>query len=144
MDTVFKKGDRVYDAMLGWGEFVKVNASERSFEVLFDTGTSVYYDENGALYDYQKRNQFKPTLSFTEYTLEGFSQDRPEPAPKPGDIVWVRDTEYDSWMITYFRRFSTHAKLRYGTNAKNSDNSQYIYYYRFLTTKNPYANESSI
>lgn len=41
-------------------------------------------------------------------------------------------------MITYFRRFSVYGPLKYGTNARNSDDIEQIYYYRFLTTKNPY------
>jgi hypothetical protein len=138
METIFKQGDKVFDAMFGWGFVHEVgDLSGTPFPVRCHFNkfyTSYTYE--GELY-----SDAAPTLSFTEYTLEGFSQERPEPLPKPGDIVWVRDTEYDSWMITYFRRFSTDAKLRYGTNSKNSDDSQYIYYYKYLTTKNPYANE---
>jgi hypothetical protein len=144
MDTVFKKGDRVYDAMLGWGEIVNFNNFKRYFEVLFDTGTSIYYCEDGSLYDYQERNCFKPTLSYTEYTLEGFTQERPEELPNPGDIVWVRDLEYDNWMVTYFKKFSDDPLFRFGCNPRNSGDSLSIYYYRFLTTKNPYSNEDSI
>jgi hypothetical protein len=138
MKTIFKEGDRVFCYNQGgWGNVIKIFSDDNPYPIYcsFDLGNS-NFTKDGRFYA-----DGPPILSFTEYTLEGFSQDRPEPAPKPGDIVWVRDTEYDSWMITYFRRFSTDAKLRYGTNAKNSDNSQYIYYYRFLTTKNPYANE---
>jgi len=62
----------------------------------------VYYDENGALYDYENRNQFKPTLSFTEYTLKGFSQERPEELPNYGDIIWVRDSKSEKWRISHF------------------------------------------
>lgn len=143
MDTVFKKGDRVYDAMLGWGEFVKVNASERSFEVLFDTGTSVYYDENGALYDYQKRNQFKPTLSFTEYTLEGFTQERPEILPNKGDVVWVRDHDKDFWIVSHFIK---KVDNKYIVSNNNPFTYSYTEYdeWNFMTTKNPYTNEGSI
>ncbi len=143
MDTVFKKGDRVYDAMLGWGEFVKVNPSERSFEVLFDTGTSVYYDENGALYDYQKRNQFKPTLSFTEYTLEGFTQERPEILPNKGDVVWVRDHDKDFWIVSHFIK---KVDNKYIVSNNNPFTYSYTEYdeWNFMTTKNPYTNEGSI
>jgi len=126
--TIFKENDRVYVTSLGWGKVIDAGCSTQTGWVGIETdeGRIIHVDTY--------------LVSFTEYTLEGFSQERPEELPKPGDIVWVRDTEYDSWMITYFRRFSTDAKLRYGTNSKNSDNSQYIYYYRYLTTKNPYEN----
>jgi hypothetical protein len=140
MEQIFKVGDKVFDIRYGWGVVSSVNIRLKDWpvEVVFD-GEEELLEEY--TFDGRAYINYEPILSFTEYNLEGFSQERPEPLPKPGDIVWVRDTEYDNWMITYFRRFSTDAKLRYGTNSKNSDNSQYIYYYRFLTTKNPYANE---
>jgi hypothetical protein len=126
--TIFKENDRVYVTSLGWGKVIDAGCSTPTGWVGIETdeGRIIHVDTY--------------LVSFTEYTLDGFSQERPEPLPKPGDVVWVRDTEYDSWMITYFRRFSTDAKLRYGTNSKNSDDSQYIYYYKYLTTKNPYEN----
>jgi hypothetical protein len=131
MGHIFKEGDKVYLYTLGWGTIIELN----SFFIVIKFDIT---DDNrhigGGLID---------LISFTEYTLEGFSQERPEELPKPGDIVWVRDMEYDNWMITYFRRFNSFddAKLRYGCNPRNSADSTSIYYYKYLTTKNPYANE---
>lgn len=136
MKTIFKKGDKVYDSMLGWGEIINFNYLKWYFEVLFDTGTSIYYDENGALYDYENRNQFKPTLSFTEYTLEGFTQERPEEMPIKGQIVWGRDKDYQNWHIYHFSH-----KSEDGLYHLSSDNSKNMYILKQITTINPYTNE---
>jgi hypothetical protein len=125
MDEIFKKGDRAYHYLYKWGTIRNANKSFASID--FD---GIGY----AMCDVDP-------LSFTEYTLEGFSQERPEPLPNPGDIVWVRDNEYDNWMITYFRKFNANVILRYGCNPRNSADSMSIYYYKYLTTKNPYEND---
>jgi len=139
MKTIFKKGDKVYDSMLGWGEIINFNYLKWYFEVLFDTGTSIYYDENGALYDYENRNQFKPTLSFTEYTLEGFSLERPEEMPTKGQIVWVRDDKDDRYDINHFIYKIENAKYPYVCSPDNDEEN--IKAFKFLTTINPYTNE---
>jgi hypothetical protein len=139
MERIFKEGDRVYCLIYGWGTICDLFDEVHPYpiDVKFDRRSRSSYTDDGRLFEYSIK-----TLSFTEYTLEGFSQERPEPLPKPGDVVWVRDTEYDSWMITYFRKFNANAdtKLRYGTNPRNSADSLSIYYYKYLTTKNPYEN----
>jgi hypothetical protein len=131
METIFKKGDKVFDYTYGWG--IVDDIDDFTVRVKFDS-----ISNNTVLF----WGILLKTLSFTEYTLEGFSQEQPEPLPNPGDIVWVRDMEYDNWMITYFRRFNSFddAKLRYGCNPRNSADSTSIYYYKYLTTKNPYEN----
>lgn len=125
--NIFKVGDRVFDYTYGWG--IVDDIDDFTVRVKFDS-----ISNNTVLF----WGILLKTLSFTEYTLEGFSQERPKPKPEKGQIVWVRDKEYDNWMITYFRRFSVYGPLKYGTNARNSDDIEQIYYYRFLTTKNPY------
>lgn len=135
MEQIFKKGDKVFCVLGGWGTVIAINKGEYPVAVEFDR-SHYTYSEDGRVNDHTP-----PTLSFTEYTLDGFSQDRPNEIPKPGDVVWVRDKQYDNWMITYFRRFSSYGPLKYGTSARNSDDIEQIYYYRYLTTKNPYANE---
>lgn len=128
-------GDKVFCIHNGWGVVFKFNGdSQFPIEVSFDNDKFIdSYNIMGALYE-----DFSPTLSFTEYTLEGFSQEKPEELPKPGDIVWVRDNEYDNWMITYFRKYEIDKKLKYGAHPRNSDDSNNIMYYQFMTTKNPY------
>ena len=133
MKTIFKEGDREYHFLYGWGDVIEILDDDNQFWV------RIQFDKKAKGFEDNFREGF--LVSFTEYTLEGFSQELPEPLPKPGDIVWVRDTEYDSWMITYFRRFNDDATKRYGANPRNSADSLSIYYYKYLTTKNPYANE---
>lgn len=126
MEQAFKVGDKVFNIQYGWGVISDIYSE------------MIIVKFNGIQYGFLNVNN--KTLSFTEYTLEGFSQERPDDLPKKGDIVWVRDREYDNWMITYFMKLGG-GELRYGTNPRNSDDSAHTYYYRFLTTTNPYANE---
>jgi hypothetical protein len=85
---IFKKGDKVYDHAYGWGEVHEIH-SWRGFAICvnFDAAFSEWYGVKG-----NKEDNSKPTLSFTEYTLEGFSQVRPkEPLPfKKGDVCYFR------------------------------------------------------
>jgi hypothetical protein len=125
---IFKEGDRVYINSLGWGTITEIGFY---IVINFDSINDTRYIGGGLVH----------LISFTEYTLEGFSQERPEELPKPGDIVWVKDKEYDNWRITYFRKQGSVENFKYGTNPKNSGDSHEIIYYKYLTTKNPYANE---
>lgn len=70
MKTIFKPGDRVFDIQYGWGE-VERNDSYALIVVKFQKG-SKFYKQNGC-----RPNSYLPTLSFTEYTLEGLSHERP-------------------------------------------------------------------
>ncbi len=138
MKQIFKKGDKVFCHYFGgWGVVENIYLKNIVFPIRcsFPLGNGSF-TEDGRFY-----SEGPPMLSFTEYTIEGFSQERPEPAPKPGDVVWVRNTEYDSWKITYFRKFNSDATSRYGCNPRNSSDSMSLSYYRYLTTKNPYENE---
>lgn len=129
--NIFKAGDKVFDYTYGWGVVDETN----------DINARVKFDRSGnntVLY----WGIFLKTLSFTEYTLEGFSQERPEPLPKPGDIVWVRNTNYDNWSITYFRGISI-SYDGYGCSSKNSSDSSQIKYWKYLTTENPYEDAIS-
>ena len=69
---IFKKGDKVYDYAYGWGEVCEHSCGELSVCVDFED-VEIGYHSKGCL-----EIGFKPTLSFTEYTLEGFSQVRPK------------------------------------------------------------------
>ena len=139
MGDIFKVGDRVFCYNFGgWGTVIKEHESNYTpfrIRCSFPIGDASF-TQDGRFY-----KDSPPILSFTEYTLEGFSQERPEELPKPGDIVWVKDKEYDNWRITYFRKQGSVENFKYGTNPKNSGDSHEIIYYKYLTTKNPYANE---
>ena len=129
MEQIFKIGDRVFHIQYGWG-IIDEEFSDMLM-VVFDGRA-----KSNKRFGFNKFNN--KLLSFTEYTLKGFSQERPKELPKPGDIVWVRDSEDDNWMITYFRKYAIDRELKYGTNPRNSGSSQDCYFYRYLTTENPY------
>lgn len=140
MDTVFKKGDRVFDYRYGWGKIVHMDFTEFAIGVQFDVrGTQ------SGLSTYTKDGRWNrissPTLSFTEYTLEGFSQERPEELPNKGDVVWVKDFHDEEWQISFFVRKEGgfYVCTRY-----NPESEYYLQVWDQLTTKKPYTNESSI
>jgi len=122
---IFKEGDRVYFHVYGWGKI---------FDIDFNVGVKF---ENVESYKYFNIELLK-ALSFTEYTLNGFSQERPEELPKKGQIVWGRDEDYQSWHIYHFSH-----KTEEGLYALSSDNKKSIYYLKQITTKNPFENEET-
>lgn len=73
---IFEIGDRVFDIRYGWG---KVTNYEDTF--LCPTGVQFDEDDTHEVIFYSKDGENnlgdnKPLLSFTEYTLNGFSQKR--------------------------------------------------------------------
>lgn len=75
METIFKVGDRVYDIRFGWGIVnftysMDWNKVQPEFLVC-----EVKFDKNKEPYNYTKKLATQ-MLSFTEYTLQGFSQER--------------------------------------------------------------------
>jgi hypothetical protein len=103
--SIFKKGDKVYDHAYGWGEVVEIDLEDRYFPVIVQfKGGRGTYQINGTEYKYQKA----PSLSFTEYTLEGFSQVRPkEPLPfKKGDVCYFNDNGSNYWNTSFLRKVS--------------------------------------
>lgn len=128
MEQIFKVGDRVFHIQNGWGTIVY---SPRDEYYLVD------FDDNSTQFWYSKSNN--KVLSFTEYTLEGFSQERPEELPKKGDIVWVRDYKNEEWKITHFIGLHPTSSYKYRVSRINSYSNTIDYMY--MTTTNPYANE---
>jgi hypothetical protein len=130
MENVFKKGDKVFHYLYKWGTVTndyKINNSGDFYvEVKFDNSSQNYFQN--------LKDAF--LLSFTEYTLEGFSQERPEELPKKGQIVWGRDKDYQNWHIYHFSHKSDD-----GLYHLSSDNSRSAYILKQITTENPYANE---
>lgn len=86
MATIFKKGDKVFDYAYGWGEVTQIRPLNKyPIRVEFENNIEGYTFEGQPYYER------KPTLSFTEYTLQGFSQERPIELPKIGEMVMVSD-----------------------------------------------------
>lgn len=124
MKNKFIKGDRVFHISFGWGTI---------------TGfvmpcIIVYFDSNGNIT--LMKEDVKDLLSFTEYTLEGFSQERPEELPNKGQIVWVRDEFPSEWIIGHFLK---KADGRYYVSRDNKNSNGWGYEIR---TTNPYENEN--
>jgi hypothetical protein len=65
----FQKGDRVFDIRYGWGT-VTMFDGDYDVAIRFDNDTCDHYFNGRGV----------GTISFTEYTLEGFSSERPEPS----------------------------------------------------------------
>lgn len=123
IDNIFKNNDRVYHYIYGWGTII-------------DMGNSVVFDErlNLVMDVYSQRN----FLSFTRYSIEGFSQERPEELPNKGDIVWVRGEFPDDWTIGHFIKKDND---KYYISYSPSLNGWHTCGVEFRTT-NPYENEN--
>ena len=130
-DSIFKVGDKVFDHNYGWGIVTEINIdSEHPIIVLFNEFRDIY------TFDGRFCGTLKPTLSFTEYKIEGFSQESPRLLPNKGDIVWVRDSDDSQWLITHFMFKKDNM---YFVSDNCSDNFQIRF--KQLTTENPYKNE---
>lgn len=81
----FKVGDRVWHPVYGWS---KVERSGPGLVIIEGIGLAVEWQ----------------LLSFTEYTLEGFSQERPVSLPdiKIGQLIYVRVGDGEEWRMRYF------------------------------------------
>lgn len=102
MKTIFKKGDKVFDIRYGWGEVTKVD-TDSNFFVEFSNDSRWY------------NLDYKKLLSFTEYTLEGFSQERPCEF-KDGDSVWVRSYDDEEWHPKVFKEYKNGLYYCYTTH----------------------------
>ncbi len=92
---IFKEGDKVYTYRFGWGRVVGVGAT--LMDVNFNGDIEEFYLD-GRFY----KDDIYPTLSFTEYTFQGFSQERPIILPEVGEWCLVRDKNSDNWKVKKF------------------------------------------
>ena len=90
---VFKVGDRVFHHLLGWGD------------VIDDTNTDVVcvlFDKNKTPRGFVGFNY----LSFTEYTLQGFSQERPIQLPKRNELCLVSNSQnFEDLKLGFFKEY---------------------------------------
>ena len=130
IDPIFKSGDKVYHYKYGWGEILRIDYSPvrriiMDFENEVDFSREMYNESN--------------LLSFTEYRLEGFSQERPEELPKKGQIVWGKTEFFKEWYIGHFYE-------KRGDDYLISSNPNPTGWHNIvqeITTKNPYNNENA-
>ena len=101
---IFKVGDRVFCTIYGWGIVIR-NESNSFYSVYveFDNSSRTKFTYDGRIL--KESNQ---TLSFTEYTLQGFSQERPIVLPEVGELCLVRDSKTAVWKTRNFKKFTTH------------------------------------
>jgi hypothetical protein len=126
-ETVFKEGDRVFEYKNGWGTVRDIIGGTHwhsvmvEFDNIFPVATQM-----DSFY-----------LSFTEYKLEGFSQERPEELPKKGQIVWGRSQFFKEWQIGHFFE-------KRGNNYLLSSHPNPTGWHNIvdeITTENPYKDE---
>ena len=89
-ESKFKVGDSVYLYPIGWGIIEIVN--EYDYKVYFHVINQSRFISA----------EWINLLSFTEYMIEGISQERPEVQPEFGQIVWVRNEFPGNWAIGHF------------------------------------------
>ena len=120
--TIFKLKDKVYVTSFGWGTVIDAGCSTPDGWVGIETNGRIIFVDTYL-------------VSFTKYTLEGFSQDRPEELPDVGQVVWVRKIFPSEWTIGHFREKK---KDRYYISSCNNEYNDFGFEIR---TTNPYANE---
>lgn len=139
-EAIFYVGDKVFDHNYGWG-VVEGNGYSYGYDLLVKFEKETHsYTKDGRL-----SKNANPSLSFTEYTLEGFSQERNEILPNKGEIVWVKDYEEEDWMMAIFlsaekqyNKYSCTYYNLYRCTFYNPNDTSKSLLWKFLTTQNPY------
>lgn len=122
-NQIFKTGDRVFHHLFGWGTIDECKLLLATLR--FDEGGFMVKDVD--------------SLSYSEYSLEGFSQEPPEDLPNFGDIVWARDGKIFNWEVYHFINYNPNAKFPYTVSPDcDEDNLQA---FKHITKFNPYSNE---
>ena len=112
---IFKVGDKVFSLHYGWGIVVNgIGDTEREVLVEFKSSVESFL-VNGSEYKGEA-----PTLSFTEYTLQGFSQERPIELPEVGDLCLFRNFDCDDWVVRRFYLLSLDMPRKYITTANDT------------------------
>jgi len=108
-ETVFKVGDRVYCIVRGWGIVSDISGigvfgdgDDYPITVEFRNDS---FEHGTYTLDGRYFLESNPTLSFTEYTLDGFSQERLIELPEKGEIIMVsNDLLY--WSMVQFSQYN--------------------------------------
>ena len=91
---IFRVGDKVFHIDYGWGVVIDFDAEEVHVTINFKEDFNIrYYELQG--------------VSFTEYTLQGFTQERPIVLPEVGELCLVRDSKNAVWKTRNFKKFTT-------------------------------------
>ena len=103
----FKVGDRVYHISYGWGIVTDIIHGQYPVCIKIENvpESKVWFSREGL----ETSDDKTSLLSFTEYTLQGFSRERPVELPKEGELCVVRDEEGDEWELCYFISYKSDA-----------------------------------
>jgi hypothetical protein len=118
METVFKKGDKVFHICYGWGEVIEVNADEIYGLVVNFHNKDEKGGEMEDLFTLDGKEylqDLRSILSFTEYTIQGFSQERPIVLPEVGELCLFSDGENRTWILKEFICYKPEETLPYIT-----------------------------
>lgn len=104
MESVFKVGDSVFDINYGKGSVSDIDLESSELPHLitvdFQNGETRSYTKDGKLDPYSNK-----TLSFTDYSgSQPFSQERPRPKIKEGQLIYV-SLDGKMWCMRYFKEF---------------------------------------
>lgn len=117
-------------------EFIRLNTTERaevSVGSPFQVGDKIFHhvygwqlvkhvSESGNLIT-KEGNVLSPSFcSFTEYTLQGFSQERPKPEIKEGQLIYVKSNEGGEWLMRYFSHWENDDNVLCFENQMKSGN----------------------
>ncbi len=122
MKTNFKVGDKVFHLQHGWGEVTIIDTEESyPITVCFNNNEMCRFTKEGRVNSWEKT----PTLSFTEYTLQGFTQERPIVLPEVGELCLVRDVDSQNWYAKYFLKYENFKYYCYGFSEYPKDALHY-------------------
>ena len=124
--TVFKVGDKVFSIHYGWGKIIGIDA-DSPYPVKVD-----FYKVSRLqtfLLNGSEIAKEVPTLSFTEYTLSGFSQERPMELPELCEEIMVSNSGKTWKMVKFIRHLP---EMEYGFVGVDEDDDieEYKYFKR--------------
>ena len=100
---IFKVGDKVYHAYYGWGEVHSIDGDEDNPINVDFKGFIMSFTKDGK----EDVKELNSLLSFTEYTLQGFSQERPIVLPEYGELCLMSTSlePTSNWDLIHFGRY---------------------------------------
>lgn len=104
-------GDSVFDARYDWGKVIAVDTGRQY-------GVTVRYIRSDGEYDIRYRHdgtdgasERLSLLSYTKYTLQGFTKKRPLPTIAMNTLVYVLAN--NEWLMRFFSHFDCNGNLYY-------------------------------
>jgi len=124
--TPFKEGDKMYHVLYGWVIVKEIN-DRHKFVIIITKD-----DEFVKILIYEANTM----LSFTEYTLKDFSNERPCLIEKD-QLVYVRDFEDGEWKMRYFSHYENDTYYCFDDQKKSTGIKRRAIHWKFCETENP-------